>query len=268
MSDREPVPLSKSGRRPWEVAAQALREAGELVRERFLKENKVKLKGQGNLVTEADILSEQTILRTFRREFPGFRLISEESEAVLGDSPFTWIIDPLDGTNNFSFGIPFLCLSAALVRGEEILLGLIYDPLRRELFWAQKGGGAFLNHQPISAVGERELRRALVAFDLGYDEERGREMLEFSRRLWFKVHSLRILGSGALGLAYVAAGRIDLYLHRCLYPWDISAGRLIVEEAGGVVTDWEGKDLNLNSREIIAGRRSVHQEFISRLKEL
>jgi len=268
LSDKATIPLSRSGRRPWEVVAQALREAGEVVRTRFLKENKVKLKGQGNLVTDADILSEQIILRTLKREFPGFRLISEESEAILGDSPFTWIIDPLDGTNNFSFGIPFLCLSAALVRGEEILLGLIYDPLRRELFWAQKGGGAYLNHQPISTSGDRELRRALVAFDLGYDEERGRQMLEFSRHLWFKVHSLRILGSGALGLAYVAAGRVDLYLHRCLYPWDISAGRLLVEEAGGIVTDWEGQELTLASREIVAGSPAVHREFISRLKEL
>jgi len=260
--------LSQSGHTALEVASQALKEAGTIVLSRFLKGDKVKLKGNHNIVTETDLLSERTIINFIKKEFPAYRILSEESEAIITDSPFTWVIDPLDGSNNFSSGIPFFCLTAALVRGDEVLLGLIYDPLRKELFGAEKGRGAFLNQRPISTSSKTDLDRAIIVFDLGYDPIRGAEMLHFAHRLWASVLSLRILGSGALGLAYVAAGRVDLYLHRCLFPWDIVSGSLLVREAGGEITDWERKPLTLKTKDVVAGNKFLHQEFMKWLSQL
>lgn len=257
------LPLSRSGRTPLEVAQQAALEGGKLLRSRFRRQQRTSLKGRGNFLTEADLLSEKVILGRLREEFPGWGVISEESPPTNTGSPYTWVVDPMDGTNNYAFGIPFFCVCVALRLGEQTRLGVTYDPIRRELFWAEAGGGAFVNGKPIAVSTRQERRRSLIACDLGYDDARGAEMLDFMRRLWPDVHSLRVLGSGALGLAYVAAGRIDLYLHRCLYPWDIAAGVLLVHEAGGKVSDWSDNPITTTSQEIIAGTPAVHSQVMA-----
>ena len=137
--------------------------------------------------------------------------------------------------------------------------------MRDELFHGLKGQGAFLGEKRLRVSAKTELKDALVGFDMGYDMERGREMLEAAGKLWTKVFSFRIMGSGALGLAYVASGRLDLYLHRRLYPWDILAGKLLIQEAGGVVSDWEGNRVSPNTPAVIAGNPELHRECRKRL---
>ena len=238
-------------------------EAGALVLPLFSGEKQARLKGRSNLVTEADLLSERTILGTLRQEFPSLGFLSEESEAVPSESPYTWVVDPVDGSNNFTFGVPFFSISLALLHQEEVLLGVTYDPVRRELFRAEKGKGAFLGEKPLRVSSRSSLVEALVAYDMGYDPEQGAEMLKVVSRLWPNVFSFRVLGSGALALAYVAAGRVDLYLHRRLYPWDILAGRLLVEEAGGLATDWEGRPVTRKTHQVVAGNPALHRLFRS-----
>ncbi|MEK7282082.1 MAG: inositol monophosphatase family protein, partial [Chloroflexota bacterium] len=230
---------------------------------RFLKEKKVRLKEARSLVTETDQLCNEAIIQTLQREFPDHGILSEESPEIASTSAYTWIVDPLDGTHNFAFGIPFFCCALALVKEGEVVLGTTYDPLRQELFWAEKGGGAFLNNGTPLAVSTRvRMDEAFVVCDLGYDPKKGNEMFEYAQKLWPKPLFLRILGSGALSLAYVAAGRVDLYLHRRLFPWDVASGIALVTEAGGKVTDWQGKPLSLKNGQVVAGNQALHQDFM------
>ena len=258
--------LSCSGLTPLEVARQAVMAAGEVAVSRFGRPQKVESKGRGNLVTEADKLAEKAMIDIIRQEYPQHNIVSEESEPSLSGSGYTWFFDPIDGTNNYYFGLPFFAMTASLARGDEILLGLVYDPLRRELFRAEKGKGAFLNDSPISVGQRTKLESALIGFDLGYSAEHRREVLRVAQRLWVDMHSLRVMGSAALGLAYVAAGRFDLYFHRFLFPWDLIADILLINEAGGLVTDWEGEPAGVRSTQLIAANRALHGEFIKQLR--
>ncbi|HJW88145.1 MAG TPA: inositol monophosphatase family protein [Dehalococcoidia bacterium] len=260
------LPPSRSGRPPLQIASQVARAAGGILLSSFSRtDKKTRPKGKSNLVTEADYLSEQAILGELRAEFPSCGFLSEESEAVVSDSPFTWVVDPMDGSNNFSFGVPFFSVNLALLCKEEVVLGVTYDPVRDELFYGLKGQGAFLGEKPLRVSARTELKDALVGFDMGYDMERGREMLEAARKLWGAVFSFRIMGSAALVLAYVASGRLDLYLHRRLYPWDILPGKLLIEEAGGVVSDWEGNPALPKTQAIIAGNPELHRGCLQKV---
>lgn len=260
------IPTARSGRKPLEIAMQAARDAGEIIADGFTREKNVRVKGQGNLVTDADILSEKLILERLRADYPDFGIISEESERLVSRNGYTWLVDPLDGTNNYSFGLPFFTVCIALAQGDQILLGLTYDPLRKELFCAVAGEGAYLNDQPIAVSSRTDLKAGLIGFDIGYEMGKGQEVLEIARMLRPRVFSYRVLGSGALAIAYVACGRLDIYMHRRLYPWDIASGRLLVEEAGGTVTDWHGKPLGVESREIVAGNKPLHSQLMQLVK--
>jgi len=255
------LPLARSGRSALEVAIEAAREAGKIFLAHFHSEKEIKHKGKSNLVTDADILSERLIVEFLEREYPACNILSEESNSTTPVTGYTWIVDPLDGTNNYVFGIPFFCTTIALVKDEDILLGVTYDPLREELFRAEKGQGAYLNDSAIHVSKEGSLQASLVGLDLGYSYEQGSELLDITSKLWGQVHCLRIMGSASLGLAYVACGRVNLYLHRFVYPWDIASGLLLVREAGGEVTDWEGKPAASQDEQIIASNRELHREF-------
>jgi myo-inositol-1(or 4)-monophosphatase len=258
------LPSAKSGRSALEVAIQATREASQILLASFgSKRKRVRHKSRGNLVTEADILSEKAILRLLKGEYPDCNILSEESNASTPVAGYTWIVDPLDGTNNYTFGIPFFCINIALTKDEDILLGITYDPIRDELFRAEKGQGAYLNDAALRVSTASSLQASLVGFDVGYSHERGEEILEMATKLWGRVHCLRSMGSSSLGLAYAACGRISLYFHRFLYPWDIASGLLLIREAGGQVTDWQGKPANFRTKEIIASNYRVHREFMA-----
>jgi myo-inositol-1(or 4)-monophosphatase len=259
------LPSAKSGRSALEVAIAAAKGAGEILLSNFGSIRQIKRKSQGNLVSEVDLLSEKFIIEFVTGEYPACSILSEELNSSAPTTGYTWVVDPLDGTNNYVFGIPFFCVNVALVKGEDILLGVTYDPLRGELFRADKGRGAYLNHSPIQVSKESSLLAALIGFDLGYNRERGWEMLDVADKLWGQIHCARLIGSSALGLAYVACGRISLYYHRYLFPWDVASGLLLAREAGGKVTDWQGNPASYRSKEIIAANSKLHRKFMAQL---
>ncbi len=247
------LPLSRTGKEALLVASHAVREAGALLRSRFSQEKQVQSKGKRNLATDVDLLAEQRIIGLLMEEYPDHRILAEESGETGGTSDYCWIIDPLDGTTNYAYGIPFFAVSLALICKDEIILGMIYDPMRDELFWALKGRGAFLNDSAIGIAGTRIPHTTVIGFDLGYNDARTREMLSRINTFWSGEMVLRLMGSAALGLAYVACGRLDIYLHLSIYPWDTAGGILLIREAGGEVTDWQGNPATVWNDKIIAG---------------
>jgi len=261
------LPVSKSGKSAIEVATGAARQAGEILKAHFRTESRVQYKGRANIVTDADLQSEKSLKSILQAEYPDHSILSEESQAVAGSSSYTWILDPLDGTNNYSFGIPFFSIVIALVKGKDVLLGIVYDPLRDEMFSARKGKGAYLNNSPIHVTTKVTVKDSLIGLDLGYIDEKGKKSLEFITCLWPGMYAYRIMGSAALGMAYTSCGRLDLYFHLLLYPWELACGSLFVTEAGGVATDLEGKPLKIGQGSVIASNKAVHADFLRIVRE-
>jgi len=261
------LPASEHDKSPAEVACFAAREAGRILLDRLYKLNGVRVKGKRNIVTEADLAAEKCILEIIRKEYPRHGLLAEEHGADGSQSDYVWIVDPLDGTNNFFMGIPYFCVNIALSRKNQVVLGVTYDPLRDEMFLAQRGKGAFLNNKAISVSGVDSLREAVVGVDLGYRPARSAEILDTVSRLWPQIYCVRLMGSASLGLAYVACGRFSLYFHRYLYPWDTASGLLLIAEAGGKAQNWSGRAATLKDRQIMAGNARVLSEFKKWLKD-
>lgn len=231
------LPRSQSGHSALSVCETAARRAGALVMERFRTEVRVSLKGRANVVTDADLASERLILDYVTAEYPDFGILSEESAPVPGAAPYTWVIDPIDGTRNFAEGIPHFCVVVAIAEGAAVAAGVTYDPVRDEMFAAQRGQGAYLNGERIAVSDRADLSEAIIGFDLGYDFDQAKLLLEMAGAIWPQVSGYRLLGSSALSIAYAAAGRIDLYCHHNLSAWDIASGILLAREAGGLVLD-------------------------------
>jgi myo-inositol-1(or 4)-monophosphatase len=238
------------------------REAGALLRERLHDRHTVQYKGEINLVTEADHLSESLIVERIRREFPGHDILTEESPETANGSDFRWIIDPLDGTTNYAHGYPVFCVSIALEVKGVIMLGAVYNPMLDELFTAEKGAGAFLNGRRLTVSRTETLSRGLLATGFPYDirEDRNNNINYFNV-MAFRAQAVRRAGSAALDLAYIAVGRFDGFWELKLMPWDTAAGWLLVEEAGGVVTDLRGDPYHLHSRNMLASNGLIHAEM-------
>lgn len=256
------LPNSRNGMKALDVAIRAAKEAGRIIVERYRSDIKVQHKGRGNIVTDVDLLVERETIAFLREEYPTHGILSEESVKEESSSGYTWIVDPLDGTRNYASGVPMFSVNLALVLGGEVILGITYDPLRNELFWAQKGRGAFLNDAPISVSSNETVKASLIGSDMGYDDEKARRALELVLALWPGMQSMRIMGSAALGLAYAACGRLDLYFHHSLAPWDIVSGILLVKEAGGVITDRDGGPVGIHSSGVIASNKAIHADFL------
>ncbi len=257
------LPLSRSGREAVAVASQAAEEAGSLLLKHMYGQLKLGQKeGRANLVTDLDVAAEKMVIGVLQDEYPDFNIVSEESPAVSRDSQFTWVIDPLDGTNNYVHGIPFICVSIGLALGQEAVMGVIYDPVRKELFTARKGHGAFLNGLPISVAKRNTIGEAFLGVDLGYDADKGRAMLDFVKLPWPDIGGLRLIGSAALGLTYVACGRLDAYIHPLLYPWDVAAAICLVRESGGKITDWQDRPATIETKVVAAANETLHGQFL------
>jgi fructose-1,6-bisphosphatase/inositol monophosphatase family enzyme len=220
------------------------------------------VKGRGNLVSETDLRIERFLHETLRHEFPECAILSEETATDTAIDGWVWVIDPLDGTKNFVSGIPFFCVNIALCYNGLPAVAVTLDPNHGECFSAERGGGAWLNGQPIRVSEKPTVQDSVLGVDIGYDDERGRRTLHLVHELFPGVQGLRIPGSAALGLAYASCGRYDLFLHRYLFPWDIAAGMLLVEEAGGVITDQAGQSIDITSETVIAGGPRVHADFL------
>ena len=256
------LPLSRSGRPALEVAQQAAGLAGQIIRDRFATAKDIRFKGRADIVTDVDLSAEKAVLELLRDEFPDFGVLAEESAPIESNSGFTWVVDPLDGTRNYAMGVPHFCTVVALAQGRDIVLGITYDPVREESFIAQAGRGARLNDDPISVSDTREVLNASLCFDMGYVDEKAGLALDMLRSIWPSVQSLRLMGSAALGIAYAAAGRVDLYFHHALSPWDIASGLLLVKEAGGIVVDRQGNTADLRTPSIIAANSGLVGDFL------
>jgi len=241
-----------------EAAISAANEAGGVLREGFGWQHSVKYKGEVDLVTEVDEQAERMIKEILLGAFPAYGMLAEESAKVFGQEDARWIVDPLDGTTNYAHGLPIFAVSIALERAGELVLGVVYDPMREETYVAERGGGATLNDESIRVSDTDEPIRALIATGFPYDRAKMSAAPGLFGRFVALSRGMRRLGSTALDLCYVASGRLDGYYERGIWAWDIAAGSLILEEAGGKVTNYRGGKLNLGDREIVASNDALH----------
>jgi myo-inositol-1(or 4)-monophosphatase len=245
------------------TALKAAMEAGDILRRNFGKRHKISYKGEIDLITEIDLRSEQRITKILKKEYPDHDILAEEGEGLNRKAEYRWIIDPLDGTTNYAHGFPFFSVSIALEKKEMIILGVVYDPLREEVFFAQQGKGADLNKKRINVSKTKRLSEALLATGFAYDVRISPENnLDHFSNFILSAQGIRRAGSAALDLCYVASGRFDGFWEMKLKPWDMAAGYLIVKEAGGEVTDFEGGTFNIFSREILASNGRIHEEMV------
>lgn len=252
------------------VAVAAAQQAGKLIADAYRTDVRVEYK-QGattNLVTEVDRRSEAAIIEALSKAFPEHQILAEEGgEGSQKPSPYKWIVDPLDGTTNFAHGFPAFCVSIGLEVEGRVVLGVVYDPLRQELFEAEAGKGAFLNGERMSVSRAAALDQALLVTGFAYDQEGRRSNLDHFSRFALRAQGIRRTGSAAIDLCYVASGRIDGFWELKLFPWDVAAGSLIVAEAGGRVSDFAGHPFSIYGHEVLASNGHVHQTMINVLAE-
>ena len=248
---------------------QAALAAGKVIRPLFGHLKDVRHKGRIDLVTEADIASENAIIEVLRSAHPEIPLISEETNPThdMTDKGPLWIIDPLDGTTNFAHGFPWFGISIAFAKGDKILVGVIYCPVQDELFCACLGGGAWLNGQPLKVSKTPSLGGALLATGFPYDIQENYEgVINALKSVIVRAQGIRRAGAAALDLAYVACGRLDGFWEIKLKPWDTAAGKLLVEEAGGKVSDFNDRPYSPFTPEILATNTLIHSELSGILK--
>jgi myo-inositol-1(or 4)-monophosphatase len=243
------------------------REAGALLRERFADVHQESHKGAVELVTEVDVAAEQLLVAALRARFPDHTIVAEEGSGSEESSPYRWFVDPLDGTHNYAHGYPHFCVSLGLWERSEPLLGVVYDPLLDECFWATRGGGALLNGRPLHVSSRAPLVNSLVSTGFPYDKATrpDNNVAEFSRMVT-RVSGIRRSGSAALDLCYVAAGRQEAHWELGLKPWDVAAGGLAVVEAGGRVTGPGGMPWDVHGPRLVASNGLIHDELLQLLQ--
>jgi len=248
-----------------DFAIQTAKEAGSLLRDHFGRELDVSHKSSSiDLVTEVDLLSEEFIKEKIATYYPRHQILAEESGHKETTSEYRWLIDPLDGTTNYAHGYPFFCVTLALEYRGEIVLGVAYDPIRGELFVAERGSGALLNSRPIRMSRTEKLAESLLATGFPYYvRARPDESLRYFARFVSTAQAIRRDGSAVLDLCYLACGRLDGFWELGLKPWDMAAGALMVEEAGGRVTKFNGRRFNIYEPEILATNGLIHDEMIA-----
>ncbi len=244
------------------------REAGALLLDSFQRRIGFEYKGDVDLVTAADRASEKLITEHIRKQWPTHDLMGEEGATRETGSDYRWYIDPLDGTTNFAHGFPVFCVSLALEFKGERIAGVLYDPTRDELFAAEKGSGAFLNDRPMHVSKVDRIEECLAGTGFPSHKRHKNPNIHFYHEITLHTHGVRRAGSAALDLGFVAAGRLDAFWEFNLNPWDTAAGVLLVQEAGGRVTDMSGGPWQLNSRETLASNGIVHEAFIGIIADI
>jgi myo-inositol-1(or 4)-monophosphatase len=254
----------------FESAARlAADRAGAIVKGRWHEQGRIDVKSSAiDLVTDVDRACETAILDVLSSTFPEHAILAEESGAR-GEHEFLWIIDPLDGTTNFAHGYPQVAISLALQRGAQTILGLVYDPIREELFVARRGAGAFLNDQVVRVSTASSLSTSLLASGFPYDRREHADFyLSFFKAFMLRTQGIRRAGSAALDLCWVAAGRVDGFWEWKLQPWDTAAGALLVEEAGGMVSDFRGGRFEPFGEQTLASNGRIHAEMLASIGPL
>ena len=252
------------------VMVKACRKAAKTLIRDFgeFEKLQVSIKGPGDFVTASDKKVEKILIEELQKARPDYSILSEEIGQITKDEKLKWIIDPIDGTANFLHGIPHFAISVALEKDKEIICGIIYDPIKDEMFLAEKGNGAYLNNQRIRVSARSKLKECIIFTGgprLNY-KDRDLSLLEYKRFSSKVLTPIRKMGSAALDMAYVAAGRCDGFWQRNLNYWDIAAGIILVKEAGGFVTDFVGNDKFVENENILATNSRINEEMIEVLK--
>jgi myo-inositol-1(or 4)-monophosphatase len=259
----------KNNDRYLQVAIAAAREAGRIQMEHFGHSHPVEYKGEFNPVTEIDKLCERTINQMILDAFPDHDLLTEESDFKGKGSSYKWIIDPIDGTTNYLRGYPCFCVSIGLEVKGEVKLGVVYNAVLDELFHAEKGKGSFLNRNRISVSKTDRLRRSFLSTGFPYDVQENPDLyLHYFRQFITRSFAIRRPGSAAIDLCYLAAGRFDGFWELKLHPWDVAAASLMVTEAGGKATDFQGRPFSIYSEETLASNGLIHQEMLEIIQEV
>jgi len=251
-----------------ETAAEIAREAGALVANYLERHIGFELKGDYDLVTEADRASERLIVERLRSHFPAHAIVAEEGGGQAGASEYRWYVDPLDGTTNFAHGFPAFNVTMGLERSGEVIAGVVFDPLRNEMFTAERGSGAFLNGRRIHVSKAARIEDSLVATGFPSRKRHQNVNVHFYYQLAMLSHGVRRAGAAALDLAYVACGRLDAFWEFSLHPWDMAAGELLVREAGGVCSDMHGGPLSLRGPHVLADNGAIHAEMVELFAEI
>jgi len=252
-----------------EGAEEAAGSALTLIRKNWQKTKQIQYKSSIDLVTTIDRQSEKRIVKILQKRFPKHSILAEEETTIGGqDSEYRWVIDPLDGTTNFAHAYPHFCVSIALERAGEVILGLVSDPLKAETFKAIKGQGAYLNNRKIHVSKEAELDKALLATGFPYDRREKTDFyISFFKNFMRSTQGIRRNGSAALDLCYVACGRLDGFWEFGLHAWDIAAGSIIVREAGGTMTDFSGDPFSILGTETLASNGKIHEAMLRVLQQ-
>lgn len=258
------------GDRKWvEFAEDVARGAGEILKRNYGKRQSVHFKGEINLVTDVDRESEAYIIDRIRSAFPGHGVLSEESSELKSDSPYRWVVDPLDGTTNYAHNYPCFCVSVALERDGELLAGAVFDPLLSESFTAGAGMGAFRNGERISVSATEDLRRSLLSTGFAYDVKSSADNnFDYFRGFVFAGQAIRRDGSAALDMCYLACGRFDGFWELKLRPWDTAAGLLILRESGGMATRLDGSAYDIHRPDILASNGRIHGQMLEVIRRV
>ena len=255
--------------KPRAAAIEAALAGGEVLKRHHGSRMEVSFKGELDLVTPADTESESTIVSLLTRRMPGVAVLAEEGGETVGDADRRYIVDPLDGTTNFAHGYPHFAVSIAYEHNGRIVVGVVYDPLRGELFSAEEGRGAFLNGRKLRVSDTQVLEHALLVTGFPYDlKDDVATNLRLFNRFMAEARAIRRDGSAALNLCYVAAGRFDAYWEEKLASWDMAAGSLVVAEARGKVTDLQGGSFNCLGRCVLATNGFLHESMLRVLREM
>ncbi len=245
-------------RAAFKAAPRLVRDFGEV------EQLQVSKKGPADFVSTADLRAERKIVGELRQARPGYGFLLEEKGEIPGEDPdYRWVVDPLDGTTNFLHGIPHFAISIALQKGEEVIAGVIYDPVKDELFWAERGQGAWMNDHRLRVSSRSDFAESVLLTGIPHlnrgDHD---EFLAISEEFMSRAAGIRRFGAASLDLAYVAAGRGEGYWELGLHPWDIAAGDIIVREAGGFISDYEGRNRAILKGEVLAANDGLHQEMV------
>lgn len=267
--------MKNESKKYLELAIAAAHKAGAVIRKGFAQagsdSQKVSFKGFANPVTKFDHESEEIIAGMIRKKYPGHSILAEEGATSDGSEPVKWIIDPLDGTVNFTHGVPFVCVSIGVEVEGRIVAGVIYNPVLEELYTAISGGGAFLNGKKIRVSAQDDPAKSLVVTGFPYERE-GRigSLTDTLGRVNGKFTGFRRLGSAAMDMAYLACGRFEVFYEENLKPWDTAAGKVLLEEAGAIVTDYSGKPYSVYGKTILAtnGQKTIRDEMLEILKHV
>ncbi|MHB1545856.1 MAG: inositol monophosphatase family protein [bacterium] len=246
-----------------DFAVGLAKDCGKIISKSFRKTHTVKYKGPVDIVTEADAASQNYAVLSIKKAFPSHSILAEEDNLnISNNSGLKWIIDPLDGTTNYAHGLPIFCFSAALEKDSEIIMGCAYNPILKEMFYAVKNGGAYLNGEKINVSKTTVFERSLLSTGFPYDKKINPDNnFDHFRDISVDVRGIRRLGSAVLDICYVAAGFLDGYWELNLNPWDMASGSLIIKEAGGAVTDFCKGPLDIYKKRILASNGLIHDRM-------